>query len=171
MGSKLDILKKAEEITPIATKNGMDIVSFEDAIVKQQAEMIEGSNGRSMVTYNADGSVARSRTSVAALNYDLVMRNRFRYVEDAEGKKKLQIVVDPLAIATQTTGRVYASRITAYEVERNKKGKIVVTKAITVSDDEFVADFSKQLSNRDMAMILPMIDAVGGDVTVEDIAI
>ena len=64
MSKLLDILKSADEITPIIEKDGTKIVSYEDAIILAEAEILEGESGLGTVTLNADGSIVRSKVTI-----------------------------------------------------------------------------------------------------------
>lgn len=169
--SKLDILKAAEEVKPITTKHGIPYVSFEDAEILKEAAAIENKPDIGQVKFNPDGSVARSRTDFAVVNVDQLYVNRVRYINDKEGKPvSMQVVTDPLAIENQISGRVYASRITAYEIVR--EGKELALKTVTtVSDDEFIEEFKKTLTVRDMEKIVPLIQGAGSEISRENIAI
>lgn len=169
--SKLDILKAAEEVKPITIENGVPYVSFEDAEILKEAAKIENKPDIGQVKFNADGSVARSRTDFAVVNVEMLYQNRFRYIEDENGKPiAMQVVTDPLAIDNQVSGRVYASRITAYEIVRDGK-ELALKKITTVSDDEFIEEFKKTLTVRDMEKIVPLIQGAGSDISRENIAI
>lgn len=171
MSSKLDILKAAEQVKPIAEVNGIPYVSAEDGEIIRSAAVIEGEPDFPRVKFNPDGSVARSRTDCAVVNAEIMYQNRFRNITDKDGNVvAVQVIVDPQAIATQTSGSVYARRITAYEFIR--EGKNLKLKAvITVSEDEFVREFDKTLAVRDMELLLPLIQGAGSDTTRENLAI
>lgn len=171
MSSKLEILQAAENVKPVAEVNGIEYVSFEDFETKRAAAIIDDEPSFGKVKFNEDGSVGQSRVDFAAVNIDRMYQNRMRYLEDESGKPiAMQIVIDPQAIQTQTSGSVYASRITAYEITR--EGKNLVLKAVTtVSDDEFVREFKKTLAVRDMETVMPLIQNAGSDISTENIAI
>ena len=92
MSKLLDILKSADEITPIIEKDGTKIVSYEDAIILAEAEILEGESGLGTVTLNADGSIARSKVTIAAMNPVNFFGNRYRVKEIDSVKSVLQVV-------------------------------------------------------------------------------
>lgn len=169
----LDVLKKAEAVKPYAEKNGTKIVNFEDAASLTNAEMIEATPDTGNVTLNPDGSIARSKVLVAAINPDSYFDNRYK-LKGKMGEREMWIVsaFEPFgyrAIKEQASGKVHAAIIPCHVVVRDKEsGQLKVTKVETVSDSEFVSDFTNKLSNERMAEIQKIISEYGSDLTATD---
>lgn len=171
--SILETLKQAEAVKPLMTKNGIKVVSFEDAKLLSEAERIEGVPDTGIRAMNPDGSMARSRVTVAGVNKDVLYENRYRLIKEGEGKDekaKIQIVVDKRAIKDQSTGKIYTARVPAYQIIR-ERGKLKVEKVLTVSDIEFIGDFNSKAGEKDMVEILPLLDNAERDITVTSIEI
>lgn len=167
MSNVLETLKRADAVQPIAEKDGMKIVSFEDAVLLSQAEIIENAPDVGIRHLNPDGTLARSKVTVAAVNEDAMYDNRFRRMGQ---KKMIQIVVDKRAIRDQKTGKIYTARVPAYQIVR-ENGRLKVDRIITVSDDEFVGEFVERAGKKDMVEILPLIDRAETDISVTSIGI
>ena len=150
----LDSLKRAEEIEPLYEQNGVKVVSFEDQRAAAQAEITEGVDLGNR-TVNPDGTIARSRTKYAAINPDYLYMNRYKKIGT-----KLVLVTDYRAIKEQSRGRVYLRQIPAYVISRNPDTKeLVLDKVITVSDTEFIGEYTRQLSPAAMKQIIPLLQS------------
>lgn len=167
MSNVLETLKKADAVEPIAEKDGMKIVTFEDAVLLSQAEIIENTEDIGVRQLNPDGTLARSKVTVAAVNEDAMYDNRFRQVGN---KKMIQMVVDKRAIRDQRTGKIYTARVPAYQIVR-ENGRLKIDRILTVSDDEFIRDFVEKAGKKDMAEIYPLISNAESDITVTSIGI
>lgn len=162
--SMKEILQAAENVEPIAQKNGVKVVSFEDSSVMAQADLTNGVDLGNRIV-NADGTIARSRAPYAAVNLENFYANRYRKVG-----KVLRVVVDYRAIKEQASGRVYLKQIPCYEIARNDSGELEMRKVCTITDTEFISDYTHKLNREAMAQILPLITG-GIDVTADDISI
>ena len=147
----LDNLKRAENIHPLYEQNGVKVVSYEDQRAAAQAEIMEGVDLGNR-TVNADGTIARSRTKYAAINPDHLYMNRYKKIGT-----KLVVVTDYRAIKEQSRGRVYLRQIPAYVIGRDSDRNLVLEKVITVSDTEFIGEYTRQLSPDAMKQIAPLL--------------
>lgn len=155
MSKMTDILYAAENVEPLAEKNGEKIVSFEDAAVLANAEGFDPTPDTGTRTYNADGTLARTRQRTSAINVDSYFENRYK----TNSKKELMVVTDFRAIREQHLGRVYSKVIPCYVFTRDKEtGKLSLDKTTTISDTEFISGYTKKLSIDAMKEILPLID-------------
>ncbi len=155
MSKMTDILYAAENVEPLAEKNGEKIVSFEDAAVLANAEGFDPTPDTGTRTYNADGTLARTRQRTSAINVDSYFENRYK----TNSKKELMVVTDFRAIREQHLGRVYSKVIPCYVFTRDKDtGKLSLDKTTTISDTEFISGYTKKLSIDAMKEILPLID-------------
>ncbi len=169
----METLKRADEIKPLADFNGIKICSFEDCVALIHADAITGDDkldisGRVM---NDRDLPARSKTKYAAVNPEKMFANRARYITDADGKQKMQIVIDYRAISEQGTGKVYLKNVPCYEISRNSKKELVVDKVTTVEDTVFLSEFKEILNLDSMLEVLPVIDVHGEDKTAGEIRI
>ena len=155
MSKMTDILYAAENVEPLAEKNGEKIVSFEDAAVLANAEGFDPTPDTGTRTYNADGTLARTRQRTSAINVDSYFENRYK----TNSKKELMVVTDFRAIREQHLGRVYSKVIPCYVFTRDKDtGKLSLDKTTTISDTEFISGYTKKLSIGAMKEVLPLID-------------
>lgn len=155
-----DAIEKAKSITPIAKKNGIDIVSFEDGVILGQLEALEGNVDTGERKFNPDGSLARSRYTYVCVNKSDLLNNRYRRVAG----KKYQIVIDYRAINEQESGIIYAKNIVAYEIGK-VDGVLKKIRTITVSADEFVSEFTHKLDAKGMAEIIPLLQNDDGNIS------
>ena len=162
--SMRDILQAAEKVEPIAHRNGVKVVSFDDSTVMAQADLTNGVDLGNRIV-NPDGTIARSRAPYAAVNLENFYANRYRKVG-----KVLRVVVDYRAIKEQASGRVYLKQIPCFEIARNDNGELEMRKVCTITDTEFISDYTHKLNREAMAQILPLITG-GIDVTADDISI
>ena len=165
MSELKELLEKTENITPMGTVNGKKIVSIEEQRDLALLEFRTGSAKLGTIRFNSDGSVAGVDSEYVAVNPDVFYINRYKKVKDA-----LYVVTDYRAIKDQDTGRVYAKMIPAAVIKRDDKGNLVLDKMVTISDAEFVADFTHILNREAMAQIKPLIDT-GVGVTSDDLGI
>lgn len=155
-----EILRKAEDVTPIAEKGGRQIMSFDDQMALATKENMESMTNKAMgkkdgdlgsLKWNPDGSLARTRGNTASVNLDSFYNNRFKKI-----KNKYYVVVDKLAIAGLRDNKVPYPHIEAYLIGENE-GKIVCEKKVTISDKDFVADYTHKLDHASMKMVLEAI--------------
>lgn len=153
-----------EKVKPIAEKNGTKIVSYEDAKTLSDMEMYERTPDTGDRTFNPDGSLARTRVLTAAINPDKRFNNRYR-IKGKIGDRKMQVVVDYRALKEQSSGQIYLKNIPCYEIGRDENGNLKLEKVITVSDTEFISDFTDKLSVDVMAQVAPLIEEHGADIS------
>ena len=164
-----DLYKRAEEVRPLAEKDGQKFVTFEDAAVLNSINAQEPKTG--MQTRNKDGSLASTGKTVHAMNPEYFYANRYML----KGKK-LYIVSGHTTdgyrcIKEQASGRVFLKTIPAYIVSRDEKTKELVLEGQTViSDVEFISKFTAKLDNKSMAEILPLL-VEGKDISADTMPI
>ena len=165
-----ELYEKADNVKPFAEKDGQVYVSFEDASVLNSVNAEEPS-GTGMQTRNRDGSLASTGKRVHAINPNYFFANRYKV-----NGKKLYVVSghEPTGfrcIQEQARGRVFVKTVPVYVVVRDKDGNLVLESMTTVSDREFVADYTKTLDHKSMAEILPLITEHGNDITADSMPI
>lgn len=153
--SMKELYEKVDKVKPLAEKNGQLYVTFEDAATLNSYNAQEPKTG--MQTRNRDGSLASTGKTVHALNPDYFFLNRYK----VKGKK-LHIVSGHTpdgyrCIREQESGRVFLKTIPVYILSRDSEGKLVLEKRSTISDTEFISDFTNTLDNKSMAEVLPLI--------------
>lgn len=160
-----ELLERTENIKPVGERNGVKIVSFSEQV---DAATIDAMNntGLDTIQFNPDGSVAGMPIKYAAVNLDSYYINRYKRVKDA-----YWIVTDYRAIKEQAGGSVYLRVLPAFVIKRDKDtNKLYLERVETISDTEFVSDFTHSLNRESMAEILPLlVNGVG--VTTDDIEI
>lgn len=159
------LIEKAEKVKPMGEENGKQIVSIEEQRDLALLEHMTGSSKLGTVKFNPDGSVAGVPSSNVAINPDIYYRNRYKKVKDS-----LFVVVDYRALQDFSRGVIYTKAIPAFVIKRNEDKKLCLEKVVTVSDTEFLADYTHILNREAMAQILPLIDA-GVGVTSDDLGI
>lgn len=171
----VEVLNQAEEVNPLAEVNGIKVVSFEEAQTLNQANLMRKEMGEETETgdrtFNPDGTIARSKTTVAAVNYDSMFLNRYRMVKRRGENNVLEVVVDYRAIREQERGHIYVQRIQSFIIKRNDAGELELEQITTVSDREFISEFTHQLNAKAMAEIYPIITKGGGEISTDDILI
>lgn len=150
MGLK-ELIEKTEKVKPVTEINGIPVVTFEEQRDLAQVDKLMNVN-MGILNFNADGSVAETPTKYVSVNLDSYFINRFKRVENS-----LYIVTDYRAIKEQGSGRVYLKQIPAYVVSRNKKGDLFLEKTVTVSDNEFISDFTHILNHEAMKTVMPLL--------------
>lgn len=164
-------MKDAEQVEVLGERDGVKLVSFADAQTLNTAEIIAqreyGKRDTGDRTLNPDGSPARSRCKAAVVNVDALFDNRYRRIKG----NKLEIVTDYRAIREQSRGQIYAKQIPCYVVSRDAEGNLKLDKTETVSDTDFIADFTHKLSKESMVEVLPLISDGGTEVTTDEIPI
>lgn len=174
-GRLRELYDKADNIKPLAEKDGQMWVTFEDAAVLNSINA-EEPRGTGLQTRNPDGSLASIGKTVHAINPDYFFLNRYRVKN-----KKLYVVSGHTpagyrCIREQTKGRTFIKNIPCYVFAREKaegdeKGEIALEKVITVSESEFVSDFTNTLDHKSMAELLPLITEYGNEMTADSMPI
>lgn len=165
-----NLYEKADNIQPFAEKDGKRYVSFEDAAVLNSLDAEDGV-GTGMQTRNEDGSLASTGKRVHAVNPDYFFLNRY-----CKKGKKMHLVSGHTptgyrCIREQSKGRTFVKSIPCYIFERNAEGDIVLDKVTTVSESEFISEFTKTLDHKSMAEILPLIASYGNEITADSMPI
>lgn len=168
-----ELYRKAENVKPLAEKDGQIFVNFEDASTLNSVNAQEPRTG--MQTRNADGSLASTGKTVHAVNPDNFFANRYK-VKGAKGNQKMIVVSGYTpegyrCIKEQASGRLFIKNVPAYIIYRDADGKLALEKQTMISDTEFISDFTNKLDNKSMAEILPLIAAVGGEVSTDTMPI
>ena len=164
------LYEKADNVKPFAEKNGQLYVSFEDASVLNSLNAEEPS-GTGLQTRNQDGSIANSGKRVHAINADYFFANRYK----VKGKK-LHVVSghEPTGyrcIKEQSSGHVFVKTIPVYIIARDEEKNLILEKVSTISDTEFISEFTNTLDHKSMAEILPLITEHGEKMTADSMPI
>lgn len=177
-----NLYDKADRIKPMAEKDGQVFVNFDEAATLNSLNA-EEPHGTGMQMRNADGSIASTGKTVHAVNPDYFFANRYM----VKGKK-MHVVSghEPIGyrcIKEQSSGHVFVKSIPVYVIAREEKkdaegntvkgekGDLVLEKVTTISDSEFISDFTKTLDHESMAKILPLITEHGNDMTADSMPI
>lgn len=175
MLAMLEEEKEIREKRIIAEKDGQVFVDFHDASVLNSAESYSP-EGTGLVAHNADGSVASTGKTIHAMNPDFYFMNRYKV--RAYGQKKKLFVVSGhttdgfRVIREQASGRCFIKSIPCAVISRDSETKeLVFEKMTTISDTEFISDFTNTLDNKTMAEILPLIVNHGAEMTADTMPI
>lgn len=164
-----ELYQKVDQVRPLAEKDGEVWVTFEDAATLNSYYADEPDIGTQ--TRNADGTLASTGKRVHAINPDYFYANRYK----VKGKK-LHVVSGHTpegfrCIQEQAKGRVPFKVIPVYIIARDEEKNLVFEKMTTISDTEFISDFTNKLDNKSMAEILPLITANGSEKTADSMPI
>lgn len=164
-----ELFEKVDNVQPYAEKDGQKWVGFEDAAVLNSYEADEPKTG--MQTRNRDGSLASTGKTVHAVNPDYFFANRYK----VKGKKMYIVsghTIDGYrCIKEQSSGRVFLKTIPAYIIVRDADGKLALEKQTTISDTEFISEFTNKLDNKSMAEVLPLITSYNEEMSADTMPI
>lgn len=166
-----ELFDKAEKVNPMAEKDGEVYVNFDEASTLNSINMLnEARTG--MQVRNKDGSIASTGKTVHAVNPDYFFMNRYKK------KNKTTILVvsghEPTGfrcIKEQETGHIHVKTIPCYVFVRTDDGELKLDKVATVSDSEFISDFTNTLTHKSFAQLLPMITKYGQEITADEMPI
>lgn len=174
----LQMLEEEKEIREnriIAEKEGAVYVTFHDASVLNSANAYEG-KGTGMQQRNKDGSIASTGKRVHAINPDFYFLNRYK-VKGSPTNRQLYVVSGHTPegfrlITEQSSGRCFMKTIPVAVIKRDSETKeLTFEKMDTISESEFISDYTKSLDNKSMAEILPLIVDKGIEVTADTMPI
>lgn len=146
-----EILDIAENAKPIAKVNGKEAVTFEDYMALASADNINNTD-LGLTKFNPDGTPACTNVKRVAINVENFFINRYKLV-----RKTLWIVVDYYCISEQASGKIPYKQVPCYVISRGEDGNLKLDKMTTVSDTEFLADFTHSLDREAMTEILPLL--------------
>lgn len=150
-----EILNDAKEAKVIAIgPDGEQYVTFEDYVNCTVADVVE-KRDLGLFEKNPDGSPAGTSKRWVAVSMEQLFLNRYSVKDD-----KLYIVTDWWCINEQQSGRIPIKNIPCYIIARDGKD-LVLEKVVTISDHEFLTDFTGVLDNTAMAQVLPLISRAG----------
>lgn len=160
-----DILNDAKEAKVIAVgQDGEQYVTFEDYVNCTVADVVEKKD-LGLFEKNPDGSPAGTSKRWVAVSMEQLFLNRYSVKDD-----ELFIVVDFWCINEQQSGRIPIKNIPCYVLKREGKN-LVLDRVTTISDQEFLTDFTGVLDNTAMAQVLPMISRAGQATTKDKLPI
>lgn len=170
-----ELYEKEDKVKKFAEKDGAVYVSFEDAAVLNSLNAYDP-KGTGIQLRNRDGSLASTGKTVHAVNPDYFFLNRYK-VKGTGASRRMLVVSghEPTGwrcITEQQKGKIFIKTIPCYVFYRDAESKeLVLEKVATVSDSEFISDFTNTLDNKSMAEILPLITEKGNDVTASSMPI
>lgn len=174
----LETLQEEKEIRKsriLAEKDGEVYVNFHDASILNSVNAYDP-EGTGMQRRNADGTIASTGKTVHAVNPDFFFMNRYKLRQFGQ-KKKLYIVSGHTPegfrlIQEQASGRCFMKTIPVAVVSRDAETKeLVFEKMDTITESEFIGEYTKTLDNKSMAEILPLIVSHGVEVTADEMPI
>lgn len=167
-----DALKKADEVKPIAVKNGTKIVDAKDASAAIAGELLDPTPDIGGRTLNKDGSIARSRTLVSQISTSILYDNRYkRQGTKGVGYDEIWVVpaIDPKGLRAVRYG-LEDKAIPVYRITKDKDTKeFILAGKTTVDYQTFHSDFTNKLSKESMEKIIPLFALENDDVSSDDI--
>ena len=166
-----ELFDKADKVKPMAEKDGQVFVTFDEASTLNSLNMMnEAKTG--MQLRNRDGSLASTGKTVHAINPDYFFLNRYK----KKNKTTLLVVsgheeVGYRCIREQETGKIHIKTIPCYVFVRTDSGELKIDKVATVSDTEFISDFTNTLTHKAFAELLPLITSYGEEMTADEMPI
>lgn len=170
-----ELYERYDKVKPFAEKDGKVYVSFEDASTLNSINAFDP-KGTGEQTRNRDGSIASTGKTVHAVNPNYFFANRFK-VKGTGANKRMYVVSghEPTGwrcIDEQRRGKIFIKTIPCYVFYRDAETKeLVLEKVTTISDTEFISDFTSTLDNKSMAEILPLITEKGNEITANEMPI
>lgn len=166
-----ELFRKADSIKPLAEKDGHIYVNFDEAATMNSINMLNKAN-TGMQVRNGDGSIASTGKTVHAVNPDYFFANRYK----KKNKTTLLVVSghEPTGyrcIKEQEQGKIHIKTIPCYVFVRTDGGELKLDKVATVSDSEFISDFTNTLTHKSFAELLPMITSYGHEITADEMPI
>lgn len=166
-----ELFDKADKVEPMAEKDGQVFVTFDEASTLNSLNMLnEADTG--MQLRNRDGSIASTGKTVHAINPEYFFLNRYK----KKNKTTLLVVSghEPTGyrcIKEQETGKIHIKTIPVYVFVRTDDGELKIDKVATVSDSEFISEFTNTLTHKAFAELLPLITSYGNDMTADEMPI
>lgn len=171
MGLLEQIVNETTGITPVATIDGVQVYTFDDAQKLNARELTESKITGQKVELGerkltADGmGYTSSMAKNVAVDPGQFYDNRIHQVDDT-----IEVVTDYRAIQEQPSGRVYTNNVPVYVlVKDGKQWKIETTK--TINADDFVRDFKEKLNNDSMKTVKSLIEAWQSTDTVKAVSL
>lgn len=166
-----ELFAKADKVKPMAEKDGQVYVTFDEAAVLNSLNMLNESN-TGMQVRNPDGSIASTGKTVHAINPDYFFLNRYK----KKNKSTILVVsgheeIGYRCIKEQETGKIHIKTIPCYVFVRDEDGNLKIDKVSTVSDSEFISDFTNTLTHKAFAELLPLITSYGKEITADEMPI
>lgn len=167
MSELTQLLQEANGRKPVATINGRDLYTVEDAQKRNEAELIEAKAGHPVQNLgdrqmNANGTYSHGLYKNVVIPEGF-FSNRYRKVG-----KKYEVVTDYRAIQEQATGKVYTDNIVVHVIIAGKNGGVELETTRIVSSSEFVREFKKKLDTESMKKIYEVISTVTEQDTTSD---
>lgn len=170
----LEVLTEAADVKPILDMNGKKLYTFDGSVKKSAADMLNKKAGFAEAELGhrelgpSQDNYRRINKKHAAVDPSALFNNRYKKETGSKAGGKptaiYTIVTDYKALQFQQTGQVH-DNIVGYQVKVSKDEKGVLTselvRLVQVSGQEFVNDFTRKLSPRDMQAILPQINKMG----------
>lgn len=161
-----EILRDAENVEVVAIDDeGNNFVSFADYVNATTAEAIN-KNDLGLIPLNPDGTPAGTPHKYVAVSMEQLFLNRY-CVKDGN----IYVVTDWWSIRKQASGQLPVSRIPCYVIGRDKNKKLVYEKTVSISDTEFLSEFTGSLDREAMTLILPLISRKDQGVTKDKLPI
>ena len=171
----MELFEKADKVKPMAEKDGQKFVTFDEAATLNSMSVYDEKK-TGMQVRNADGSLASTGKTVHAVNPNYFFANRYK-IKGTKGNQKMIVVSghEPTGfrcIKEQEHGNIHVKTVPCYVFSRNSEtNEIELEKVATVSDAEFISDFTNTLNHESFAKLLPMITSYGTDMTADDMPI
>lgn len=156
--SVMEILKGAEKADIIAVdEEGRKYVNSEDYYNLILADQINKEPKLGTVEFNPDGSPAGTAAPYLCISPEQVFLNRYKLIDEST----IGVVTDWWSITQQQTGRIPFSQVPCFIVVRDGKA-LKLDKTVTISDREFLAEYTESLDRESMSKILPLLGHTDG---------
>lgn len=165
----LEVLTQASEVEPIIEINGRPLHTFADAVLLNEVELLNKKAGFKEVELAdrelnpSQDSYKRVNKKYAAVDPNALFNNRYKKTVSKPGGKPTAyytVVVDYKALQFQQTGQVN-DNVQAFEIKvtKDESGKLAteLSRIVQLSGEEFVNEYTRALSPKDMRVILPLI--------------
>lgn len=166
-----DAITRANEVKPIAIKNGTKIVDVSDASAAMQGELIDPTPDLGVRDVQ-NGNITRSRAIISQVSKKRLYDNRFkRQGTKGVGYDELWVVpaIDPKGYRAVALG-LEDKDIPVYRITKDKDtGEFTLAGKTTVDYQKFHSDFTNKLDEESMLKIIPLFALESGDVSSNNI--
>lgn len=154
-----DVIRNADQVEPIAVKNGTKVVDPSDARDLLIEELLQPRVGIGDRTLNKDGSIARSKVVVSQLSKAYLYDNRYK-IQGVKGAGYNELWLIPAASVKGFRAIIKNMEdkdIPVYRISKNKDtGEYYLVGKTTVDYQKYHSDFTNKLDEESMKKIMPL---------------
>lgn len=172
--SKLsDILDEAKSATPVAEKNGTKVYGFDDYLKAVKAELTDPTPDIGTRKVNPDGSIARSRSVVSAVNENTLYGNLGMTKKvQGQGSDELWIVPQEIEYEFVANPQYIPHKVKVFvfkqEVKKDSDHKIYLDRIMMIDGADARSKLVHSYNEDLMKTLLALISEHGQEVSKEE---